>query len=360
MAAPVRVLLVDDSAPFVETAREILDADPRMEVVGVAADGDEAIELAERLTPDLVLMDIEMPRLNGVEATRAIRDRCPTAHVVMLTGRDERAYEISSGEAGAGSDHAREELYEELARLPERYRAPLVLCYLEGLSNEHAASRLRLPLRTFQRRLSQGKERLRVRLLRRGLFERVRNAGRSAPRFPAERGPRRAAARAPAATRRARATAGADRERRPVLEIGITEILKILPHRYPFLLVDRIPSVEPGKRVVGIKNVSYNEEFFQGHFPGNPVMPGVLVVEAMAHGVVPITTTAGGMVDLLPGAAELASSEYVDPERIAQRIAMLSRDREAYARAARDVLAHQRAALTMTRCTDDVVRTLLA
>jgi UDP-3-O-[3-hydroxymyristoyl] N-acetylglucosamine deacetylase / 3-hydroxyacyl-[acyl-carrier-protein] dehydratase len=64
---------------------------------------------------------------------------------------------------------------------------------------------------------------------------------------------------------------------------GIEDIMKVLPHRYPFLLVDRILEIEEGKRVVGIKNVTINEPFFQGHFPGHPIMPGVLIVEAMAQ-----------------------------------------------------------------------------
>lgn len=65
--------------------------------------------------------------------------------------------------------------------------------------------------------------------------------------------------------------------------MAVEEIMRFLPHRYPFLLVDRIISLTPGKRIVGLKNVSYNEPFFQGHFPGRPVMPGVLIVEAMAQ-----------------------------------------------------------------------------
>ena len=73
---------------------------------------------------------------------------------------------------------------------------------------------------------------------------------------------------------------------------GIEEIMRVLPHRYPFLLVDRILEIEEGKRVVGIKNVTINEPFFQGHFPGHPIMPGVLIVEAMAQ--------VGGMLLLGP------------------------------------------------------------
>ncbi|MBQ3117766.1 MAG: 3-hydroxyacyl-ACP dehydratase FabZ [Alphaproteobacteria bacterium] len=66
-------------------------------------------------------------------------------------------------------------------------------------------------------------------------------------------------------------------------EIKIGEILKLLPHRYPFLLVDKLKNIVPGESGIGIKNVTMNEPFFQGHFPENPVMPGVLQIEAMAQ-----------------------------------------------------------------------------
>ena len=67
------------------------------------------------------------------------------------------------------------------------------------------------------------------------------------------------------------------------LPLDYTAIERILPHRYPFLLVDRITEFEVDKRIVGIKNVTINEPFFQGHFPGHPIMPGVLIIEAMAQ-----------------------------------------------------------------------------
>lgn len=67
------------------------------------------------------------------------------------------------------------------------------------------------------------------------------------------------------------------------MKLGPVEIRELIPHRYPFLLVDKIEELEPGQRAVGIKNVTQNEPFFQGHFPDYPVMPGVLIVEAMAQ-----------------------------------------------------------------------------
>jgi 3-hydroxyacyl-[acyl-carrier-protein] dehydratase len=65
--------------------------------------------------------------------------------------------------------------------------------------------------------------------------------------------------------------------------LDITQIMELLPHRYPFLLIDRILEFEINKRIVGLKNVTMNEPFFQGHFPGHPIMPGVLLLEAMAQ-----------------------------------------------------------------------------
>ncbi|MBY0462744.1 MAG: 3-hydroxyacyl-ACP dehydratase FabZ [Alphaproteobacteria bacterium] len=91
------------------------------------------------------------------------------------------------------------------------------------------------------------------------------------------------------------------------LKIEIEEIMKLIPHRYPFLLIDRIIDVQPGHSAVGIKNVSINEWYFQGHFPNHPILPGVLIIEAMAQ-------TAGALViksllmqkgaDAVPGPSE--------------------------------------------------------
>jgi 3-hydroxyacyl-[acyl-carrier-protein] dehydratase len=89
--------------------------------------------------------------------------------------------------------------------------------------------------------------------------------------------------------------------------MDVVEIKRCLPHRYPFLLIDRVTELVPGSHVVGFKNVTANEDFFQGHFPAKPVMPGVLVVEAMAQaaGVLGFKTaerdTVDGLIYLLCG-----------------------------------------------------------
>lgn len=99
-------------------------------------------------------------------------------------------------------------------------------------------------------------------------------------------------------------------------ELNNTQIQAIIPHRYPFLLVDRILELEPGKRAVGIKNVTANEQFFQGHFPGNPVMPGVLMVEALAQvGAVAVLTMAEnrGKIALFRGIDKVKFRRQVVP-----------------------------------------------
>ncbi len=96
--------------------------------------------------------------------------------------------------------------------------------------------------------------------------------------------------------------------------MDIKEIMEILPHRYPFLLVDRIEEVVPGVKAAGIKNVSANEPYFQGHFPGFPVMPGVLVIEAMAQvGAVAVLS--------MPGfAGKLALFAGIDKARFRRQV----------------------------------------
>jgi 3-hydroxyacyl-[acyl-carrier-protein] dehydratase len=88
------------------------------------------------------------------------------------------------------------------------------------------------------------------------------------------------------------------------LPIDVAAIQALLPHRYPFLLVDRVVELEPNKRVLAYKNVTCNEPFFQGHFPGHPVMPGVLVVEALAQ--------AGGLLTQLSHRASIADESIAD------------------------------------------------
>jgi UDP-3-O-[3-hydroxymyristoyl] N-acetylglucosamine deacetylase / 3-hydroxyacyl-[acyl-carrier-protein] dehydratase len=93
----------------------------------------------------------------------------------------------------------------------------------------------------------------------------------------------------------------ADAAREPRQSMSVEDLMKIIPHRYPFLLVDRIIEMEQHKRIVGLKNVSINEPYFQGHFPGHPIMPGVLIIEAMAQ--------VGGV--LLMGAVDDVASKVV-------------------------------------------------
>lgn len=82
-----------------------------------------------------------------------------------------------------------------------------------------------------------------------------------------------------------------------VAEIDVETILRMIPHRYPFLMIDRVRNLEPSKGAIGVKNVSINEPFFQGHFPAKPIMPGVLLVEAMAQTAAVLVVHTLDMID---------------------------------------------------------------
>jgi 3-hydroxyacyl-[acyl-carrier-protein] dehydratase len=113
--------------------------------------------------------------------------------------------------------------------------------------------------------------------------------------------------------------------------LDIKEIFKYLPHRYPFLLVDRISEIKGNEKIVGFKNVSFNENFFQGHFPNHPVMPGVLVCEAMAQlAAILVHSARGGMeankVFVLTGLDKVKFKRTVEPgDQLHMEVALIKR-----------------------------------
>ena len=111
---PLRILIADDHRLFAEALEAILATDERIEVVGKASDGGEAVELAEELRPDVVLMDVSMPVLDGFEATRAIREASEGVRVLMLTGSNSRADVDKSREAGASGYVTKDRIASEL------------------------------------------------------------------------------------------------------------------------------------------------------------------------------------------------------------------------------------------------------
>jgi DNA-binding NarL/FixJ family response regulator len=113
-AKPLRVLIADDHRLFAEALEAILAADERIEVVGQASDGNEAVELARTLDPDVVLMDVSMPVLDGFEATREIRAESEDTRILMLTGSNSRADVDRSREAGASGYVTKDRIASEL------------------------------------------------------------------------------------------------------------------------------------------------------------------------------------------------------------------------------------------------------
>ena len=117
--------------------------------------------------------------------------------------------------------------------------------------------------------------------------------------------------------------------------MDVTKIMNLLPHRYPFLLVDRVEAFIPGESMTALKNVTVNEPFFQGHFPGNPIMPGVLILEALAQtsGILEFATCeqTGESTDFLYVLASIDKAKFrrqvVPGDQLSLAVEMLSRKR---------------------------------
>lgn len=111
-------------------------------------------------------------------------------------------------------------------------------------------------------------------------------------------------------------------ETQETLSFDTMEIMNMIPHRYPFLLVDRITECVPGKYAKGYKNLTMNEEFFQGHFPGNPIMPGVLQIEALAQCSAPVLMTLPEFKDKLTLFASMDNVRFKNIVRPGDRLDM--------------------------------------
>ena len=133
----IRILIADDHAAFVERTRNFLDHEPGMGVVAAAANGQEAVQLAQELEPDVVLMDISMPKMNGIEATKRIEKKNPHTKVLCLTVHSEKHFVSAMFRAGAVGYVLKDAPFEELtraislAREGKRYISPQVAQYVE-------------------------------------------------------------------------------------------------------------------------------------------------------------------------------------------------------------------------------------
>ena len=138
--------------------------------------------------------------------------------------------------------------------------------------------------------------------------------------------------------------------------MDVNRVMELLPHRYPFLLVDRVMECEPGNRIIAYKNVTLNEPFFQGHFPQKPVMPGVLIIEAMAQATCLLALQSEGVSDdaiyLLVGVDKARFKRQVEPgDRLQLEMELIKHRRDLWVFSGKATVDGQVAASAEIMCT---------